>query len=241
MNTSTEQQSGIKRVALTLLACVMACSVFVLAGCSSDKGSKSSQAASSSAAKSSVKTYADDELMSGKHHARLEIEGYAPITIELDADAAPISVTHFAELVNDGYYDGLTFYRVAKDFCLQGGTMGNSVSGTDPNVGKIKGEFSGNGVANELADHFDRGVVAMARTSMPDSASSTFFVTLGGADLVGTSLNGQYAAFGTISPEDMLVIDKVVADYLPNVDNTSMDSITDEAKQAKIVKIEMID
>ncbi len=177
----------------------------------------------------------------GTHHAVLEVEGYEPVTIELDGSAAPQTVENFMKLANEGYYDGKTFYRIVEDFCLQGGTEGNNAAGNDPSLTSIKGEFSTNGVDNPLADNFDRGVVAMARTTMPDSATSTFFVTLGNASQVGPSLDGQYAAFGTIDDAGMTVIDQIVSDYLPNVDDPNMGAISDEAKQPVIKSLTVTD
>lgn len=177
----------------------------------------------------------------GTHHAVMEVEGYEPVTIELDGDAAPITVQNFMDLANEGYYDGKTFYRIVEDFCLQGGTLGNSATGSDSSLEPIKGEFSTNGVENPLADNFDRGVVAMARTTMPDSATSTFFVTLGNASQVGPSLDGQYAAFGTIDDAGMAIIDQIVMDYVGNVDEPNMGVITVEESQPVIKSITITD
>lgn len=218
----------IKTAAAALAAALLMCALG-LVGCS---GQSASSASSSSAS-------VDNGV--GVHHATLEVEGYDPITIELDGDAAPKSVENFMTLAKDGYYDGKTFYRIVDDFCLQGGTLGNSASGNDPSLESIKGEFSTNGVDNPLADSFDRGVVAMARTTMPDSATSTFFVTLGNASQVGASLDGQYAAFGTIDDAGMKVIDQIVTDFLPNVDDPNMGAISDEAKQPIIKSITITD
>ncbi len=222
--------SGMKLAALVMAVLVAA--ALGLAGCSSN----SSTAGSSS---SSSEAKAAEGI--GTHHAVIEVEGYAPVTVELDGDAAPTSVQNFMDLAQDGYYDGKTFYRIVDDFCLQGGTEGNSASGNDPDLTPIKGEFSSNGVDNPLADAFDRGVVAMARTSYPDSATSTFFVTLGDAAQVGASLDGQYAAFGTIDEEGMKIIDQIVTDHLANVDEPNMGAITVEANQPVIRSITITD
>ena len=169
------------------------------------------------------------------------MEGYDPITIELNADEAPASVANFCELAQSGYYDGLTFYRFVDKFCMQGGTKGNSSSGQDESLSSIVGEFSQNGYENDLADDFKKGTVAMARRSDPDSAKSTFFVTLDTSENVSMSLNGQYAAFGTIGEQGMATVDKIVADHLPSVANPQSGEIADEAKQAKIVSIKVVD
>lgn len=183
---------------------------------------------------------ASDQYAHGIHHAVVEVEGYDPITIELNADAAPVTVSNFARLVNDGYYNGLTFYRFQEGFCMQGGTMGNTASGNDTSIPTIVGEFSSNNQSNPMADNFQRGTVAMARTMEPDSASSTFFVTLDSSEAVSASLNGQYAAFGTIDEPGMIVVDQIVADHAGAGDDM-MGMVEDEASQAHITSINMID
>ena len=228
-------RSGIR---VGVLCVAVACVAVVLAGCGQGAAGSSSAAASGSGSSTAV---ASGPYASGVHHAKLTVEGYEPITIELDADAAPISVSNFCALAGDGYYDGLTFYRFVEGFCMQGGTKGNNASGHDSSLTPIVGEFSSNGHDNALADRFEKGVVAMARTNDPNSATSTFFVTLGSGSQVSAALDGQYAAFGTIDDAGMAVVDRIVADYLPNVDNAQMGTISDEAKQAKIVSIEVVD
>jgi cyclophilin family peptidyl-prolyl cis-trans isomerase len=123
---------------------------------------------------------------------------------------------------------------------LQGGTLGNSTTGSDSSLSKIKGEFSSNDVDNPLADSFGRGTVAMARTTDVDSASSTFFVTLSSSKSVQSTLNGQYAAFGTIDEEGMQIVDQIVLDYASYADD-NMGGISDESKQAHITGIVMVD
>lgn len=181
-----------------------------------------------------------DPYASGIHHAVITVEGYDPITVELNADAAPISVSNFARLANEGYYNGLNFYRFQDGFCMQGGTAGNTAAGNDASIPVIAGEFSSNGRTNALADNFGRGTVAMARTMDPDSASSTFFVTLADGEGVAASLNGQYAAFGTIDDAGMATVDKIVADHIAAADEM-MGMVEDEDAQAKISSIEIID
>lgn len=240
-----------RKVITAAVAGSLCLGLVVLAGCDGGTGSSSAAPSASSTASSAssaakvatsqTRQFTDDELLSGTHHVTLQVAGYDPITIELDADAAPQTVTNFVDLVQNGYYDGKTFYRIVEDFCLQGGTLGNSASGNDPALENIQGEFSGNGVENPLAEEFGRGTVAMARTNMPDSATSTFFVTLGDNDQVGASLDGKYAAFGTISETDMAIIDAIVADYIANVDDPQMGAISSEADQPVIESITFVD
>ena len=120
-------------------------------------------------------------------------------TITLYPEYAPITCENFEKLVNDGFYNGLTFHRVVEDFMAQGGDPnGNGTGGSDSN---IKGEFLQNGVDNKLSH--TRGVVSMARSQDPDSASSQFFICY--TDDC-SFLDGQYAAFGKVT-EGMEVVD----------------------------------
>ena len=132
--------------------------------------------------------------------AVIDIKDYGKITIELDPEAAPITVANFKKLVNEGFYDGLTFHRIIKDFMMQGGDpLGNGTGGSEE---EIKGEFSSNGVDNPLSH--TRGAVSMARSMMPDSASSQFFIV----HKDSIYLDGDYAVFGYVT-EGMDVVDKV--------------------------------
>lgn len=229
-----------KTIALAMGAFLL-CGSFALVGCSSPSTSASGSSTAKSSAAATTTSASSEATMTGKHHVEMKVEGYEPVIIELDADSAPITVTNFVDLVNEGYYDGLTFYRFADGFCMQGGTAGNTASGNDASLTPIVGEFSSNGYENPLADSFDKGVVAMARTSVKDSATSTFFVTLGPAASVGSSLNGEYAAFGTIDEAGMQIIDQIVADHLAAANAANMGIIDDEADQAKIESITVID
>ena len=103
---------------------------------------------------------------------RIEMENGGIIDIELYEDKAPITVANFKKLVSEGFYDGLIFHRVIAGFMIQGGDpTGTGCGGSSE---KIKGEFRANGVANDIS-HV-RGVVSMARSQMPNSASSQFFI-----------------------------------------------------------------
>ena len=232
-------KANLTKTAALALSGLLVCGVLALAGCSSNAPSATSSGASSSAAVSSTSA-SSEATMSGTHHVQMTVEGYDPVVIELDADAAPITVTNFVDLVNDGFYDGLTFYRFEEGFCMQGGSAGNTASSINDGLTPIVGEFSSNGYNNPLADDFHEGVVAMARTSVKDSATSTFFVTLGPASSVGPALDGDYAAFGTIDADGMASIGQIVADHLPYA-TANMGVITDEADQAKIESITVID
>ena len=128
--------------------------------------------------------------LTGKHYVQIDIANYGTIIAELDADAAPITVTNFIKLVSEGFYDGLTFHRIISGFMIQGGDpLGNGTGGSSE---KIKGEFAANGIDNPIAH--ERGVLSMARSSAPDSASSQFFIMHQAAP----HLDGSYAAFGRV-------------------------------------------
>ena len=122
--------------------------------------------------------------------------------ITLYPDVAPITCENFEKLVKDGFYDGLKFHRVVEDFMAQGGDPKGD--GTGGSTDTIKGEFSQNGVENTLSH--TRGVVSMARSNDPDSASSQFFICYGDESF----LDGQYAAFGKVVA-GMEVVDKIAS------------------------------
>ncbi|MGX8705486.1 MAG: peptidylprolyl isomerase, partial [bacterium] len=122
------------------------------------------------------------------------------IVLELVPETAPNTVANFVELANSGYYDGLIFHRVIAGFMIQGGDpTGTGMGGPGYS---IKGEFSGNGFENTLSHK--RGVISMARSSMPDSAGSQFFIM----HQDGNFLDGQYAAFGYVT-SGMEVVDAI--------------------------------
>lgn len=163
----------------------------------------SSAAVSSPAADADSNVASDNEdsdLLSGKHHVKIKVKDYGTISVELDADVAPITVTNFLDLAKDGFYDGLTFHRIISGFMIQGGDpLGNGIGGSDKT---IKGEFSENGVENSIS-HV-RGTISMARSQDYDSASSQFFIM----HKDNPGLDGQYAAFGTVT-KGMEVVDKI--------------------------------
>ena len=121
---------------------------------------------------------------------RITMENGKVIELQLDAAAAPITVANFEKLARQGFYNGLTFHRIIPGFMVQGGDpQGTGMGGSKE---KIKGEFSMNGVPNDLKH--TRGVISMARLNNPNSASSQFFIMHKDAP----HLDGQYAAFGKV-------------------------------------------
>ena len=135
-----------------------------------------------------------------KNQGTIHLENGANVRFELYPEIAPITVENFTRLINDKFYDGLIFHRVIPGFMIQGGCPEGT--GTGGPGWSIKGEFSSNGVANDLKH--SRGVLSMARSMMPDSAGSQFFVMH--AD--SPHLDGQYAAFGKVI-EGMEHIDQI--------------------------------
>ncbi len=158
---------------------------------------------------------------------KITVKDYGEIDLILNDEQAPITVANFVKLVEEGFYDGLTFHRIMQGFMIQGGDpLGNGTGGSDE---EIKGEFSENGVENNIS-HV-RGVISMARSSDPDSASSQFFI----CDADSTFLDGQYAAFGVVT-SGMDVVDKIAADANPTDSNGTITA--DE--QPIIEKIEIV-
>lgn len=121
---------------------------------------------------------------------KIEMENGQTMEVELYPEVAPITVENFLTLVNDGFYNGLIFHRVIPGFMIQGGCPQGSGMGGPGHT--IKGEFSGNGIVNDLK-HV-KGVISMARSGMPNSAGSQFFIMVDDAPF----LDGQYAAFGKV-------------------------------------------
>ena len=166
--------------------------------------------------------------LTGTHHAEIEVKDYGTIEVELDADSAPVTVTNFVKLAQHGFYDGLTFHRIIEGFMIQGGDPnGDGTGGSDEN---IKGEFSNNGVENNISH--TRGTISMARAQDPDSGSSQFFIVQ--AD--STFLDGDYAGFGHVT-EGMDIVDKICEDAKPTDDNGTIS----KEEQPVIEKVTIID
>ena len=134
--------------------------------------------------------------------AVITMENGGEIELELYPEIAPITVKNFEELAEKKFYDGLIFHRVIKGFMIQGGCPEGTGRG-GPGY-QIKGEFSANGVKNDLKH--TRGVISMARSMMPDSAGSQFFIMHADAP----HLDGQYAAFGKVV-KGMEVVDEIAS------------------------------
>ena len=149
-------------------------------------------------------TAGGETAAAGDHpQVKVTMENGKSFTIELYPEFAPETVEHFLKLVDSGFYDGVPFHRVVKGFMAQGGDPdgdGNS----NPGEETIHGEFAANGFTQNTLSH-TRGVVSMARSQDPDSASSQFFICY--SDNYTSSLDGSYAAFGKVI-EGMETVDE---------------------------------
>lgn len=150
-----------------------------------------------------VKVSGLKDLLTGYYDCEIKVKNYGSIKLKLDANTAPITVSNFVGLANDGIYKGLTFHRIIKGFMIQGGDPNGD--GTGGSKQTIKGEFTANGVDNPIKH--TRGVISMARSQSYDSASSQFFIMHEDAP----SLDGQYAAFGC-AYSGMDIVDKICDD-----------------------------
>ena len=140
-------------------------------------------------------------------YVEIAVRGYPKMVVLLDATTAPVTVRNFLSLVEDGFYDGLTFHRIIKDFMIQGGDP--DANGTGGSDNEIFGEFSSNGHNNDISHK--HGVISMARSNDPNSASSQFFICNADAS---QSLDGSYAAFGYVV-EGLSVVDDITEDFFP--------------------------
>ena len=214
-----------KKITVWLLTLAFAATM--LAGCGSKTDTtdttETTEATSaadetSDGAADTADTSENEELLTGLHHVTIDVQDYGTISLELDADTAPISVTNFINLANEGFYDGLTFHRIISGFMIQGGDPnGNGTGGSEKT---IKGEFSANGVENDIS-HV-RGVISMARANDPDSGSSQFFIVHEDS----TFLDGQYAAFGHVT-DGMDVVD-AICEAVPVQDNNGTVAAADQ-------------
>ncbi|WP_314795010.1 peptidylprolyl isomerase [Eggerthia catenaformis] len=174
-----------KKICALLLAFIL---IIALAGCKNQKNKEK-------------KTIKEEKTEIVKdYNIVIKIKDYGTIEATLDGKAAPITVKNFVSLINEKFYDGLTFHRIIKGFMIQGGDpMGNGTGGSDNN---IKGEFKANGYNNPISHQ--RGVLSMARSQDYNSASSQFFIM----QKDNTSLDGQYAAFGKVT-KGIEIVDKI--------------------------------
>ena len=164
-----------------LTSLLILCSLFLLSGCSKD----------------------NEQEITDNPIVTMEIANYGTIKIELYPEYAPNTVANFVNLIEDGFYDGLTFHRLVPGFVLQGGDPdGNGTGGPGYT---IDGEFKANGYSKNTLSH-DKGVISMARSADYDSAGSQFFIVLD--DSAKASLDNLYAGFGKVI-EGMDIIEEI--------------------------------
>lgn len=217
-----------KKFSFLLVLAVLVMGLSACGGSKSDTTSETKAPKATETAEATKKPESKTTDTKGKHHAKIKVKNYGTIEVELDGDTAPITVANFIKLVNEKFYDGLTFHRIMSGFMIQGGDpLGNGTGGSDET---IKGEFSSNGVENNISHK--RGVISMARSSDPDSASSQFFIM----HQDSTYLDGEYAAFGKVT-KGMKVVDKICEDATPTDGNGTIE----KADQPVIESIRMVD
>lgn len=163
------------------------------------------------------------------HTAKIEIENYGTIELELYGKEAPLTVDNFAFLANIGFYNGLTFHRIIEGFMMQGG--GYDESGEEHRAYTLTGEFAQNGIENRILH--ERGVISMARATPPNSASCEFFIMHEDAP----HLDGSYAAFGRVT-KGIEIVDKVCTDARPINSNGAID--LDERPVIKSIMVDPV-
>ena len=129
---------------------------------------------------------------------KITVKGFGEMTAELYPEVAPLTVANFVKLAKENFFDGLIFHRVIRGFMLQGGGYNEQME--EKNTPAIRGEFAANGFKQNTLKH-TRGVLSMARTSDPNSASSQFFIMHAAAPY----LDGQYAGFGKVIEGDAII------------------------------------
>ena len=200
-----------KFISLILSIVFIFSSLFILSACGDDDEDSGEKMGTGAC------EYLETRDISGRDIKYVEmcVEGYGRLVILLDATTAPVTVANFISLVEDGFYDGLTFHRIIEGFMIQGGDpKGN---GTGGSANTIKGEFSSNGHDNDISHKY--GVISMARSGGDesnnygyDSGSCQFFICNDDA----TSLDGEYAAFGYVV-EGMSVVDDITKGTLESL------------------------
>ena len=169
-----------KKFLVVLICAFMVCTLITACG---DKTEKTPENTAAPEASADITQKEENKIM-----VEITMKDGGKMQLELYPDVAPATVENFVKLVNDGFYDGLTFHRIIKGFMIQGGDPEGTGMGGSKDT--IKGEFKQNGVQNDLKH--TRGVISMARSQNPNSASSQFFIMHDDAPY----LDGQYAAFG---------------------------------------------
>ena len=202
--------------------------VILLTACGKTTQTKNSGTTAANATMAPQATL-DPSLTNNKVNITISLENGEEIKAELYPDVAPITVENFVKLVNENFYDGLIFHRVIPGFMIQGG--GFTADLEQKEAQSIKGEFSENGVKNDLKH--TRGVLSMARTQVQDSASSQFFIMHEDAP----HLDGQYAAFGIVT-DGMDVVDEIAKTETETNMEARMENIPVEPVVIKTITID---
>lgn len=211
-----------------IIGIILMLSVLVVAVSACGDTKKKDETVPSSAPTAETKNEAED-LYANKIGFTIETESGDIMRGELYPDVAPETVANFVKLANENFYGGLIFHRVIPGFMIQGGGMDENFA---PKEAKsIKGEFAANGVTNDLKH--TRGVISMARTSEPNSASSQFFIMHQDTP----SLDGQYAAFGKIT-EGLEIVDKIAEVQTTTVPTLGMQDVPVEPIVIKSITTE---
>ena len=215
-----------KKTNLSKILALVLTAAFTFCGCAQD--AEVASTSNEEATPATQETEDNTDFLTGKHHVNIIIKDKGTISVELDADVAPITVNNFVNLAKEGFYDGVVFHRIIEDFMMQGGDpTGTGAGGSDVT---IKGEFSANGVENDLSH--TRGAISMARSQANDSASSQFFIV----HQDSIFLDGQYACFGYVT-EGMEIVD----DICENTEGGDYNGIIPEANRPVIETIEVVD
>ena len=213
---------------LTVLLTVLAVTI-PLASCSKDKTEPEPEPEpEAEQAQEQTQETAADELYADAINFTIELENGGIMKGELYPNLAPKTVENFVKLAKSGFYDGLIFHRVINGFMIQGG--GYDADMNPKESGTIEGEFTANGFENPLKH--TKGVLSMARTQVPNSASSQFFIV----QQDSPHLDGQYAAFGRVI-EGFDIIDEVAAVETSNENKFRMDDMPVEPVIIKTVTI----
>ena len=205
-------RTSAKRLLSLALVLMLALSAVTLSGCGKKTEKTNSKTEQTTKAQATEKAAASSEatIDTAEYEGALaiiDVKDYGKITVELYPQYAPKTVQNFVNLAESGFYDGLTFHRIIKDFMIQGGDpLGNGTGGSAEN---IVGAFSANGFTQNTLSH-TRGVISMARSNDMNSASSQFFIM----HKDSPHLDGQYAAFGEVT-EGIEVVDKIATDAKP--------------------------
>ncbi len=177
-----------------------------------------------------------DTEVKDTYHVAMQIDGHGLIILELDRTAAPKTVDNFVKLVRNDFYDGLTFHRIMEGFMIQGGDPEGTGGGSSSE--KIYGEFAENGWNNPI--NHEKGVISMARSNDPDSASCQFFICNDTSDSVSLSLDGKYAAFGRVI-EGIEVVDSITEEGMKYANPYYSYTITNKSNQPKIIEMKVIE